>query len=468
MTYALLQAGTKATELATEITALVGRMATEDPYELALIGCALQLAGRPEAQLTRQRLAELQRDDGSLHGTTTSITMSGGRDLDVNTSGFAVLAWLPDAAFTAHVRRAVDFLQGARDARGTFGATQATIVALRAMTAYAQANRSMREPGSAARVRRRHAARRTRFCGQRRRRDHVRTVGQLAIGEQTLRLELDGSGKAPLPWACDVSYHSEQPADDPDTKVTLRTGLRATTVTEGDTVALDVTLENRTDEHLPMTMAIVGLPAGLELPTRVLEDLQRGERFAFWELRGRELALYWREVAPRASEKLTLDLVARIPGRSTGPASRTYLLYTPQQKRWAAPLGSRSRRGSSRGVRRCGRWQGIPAARQLLRPRNGSPLPPDATIIRAACATRSSPSCCCRRPSLPRSRPATTPVWTRARPPRCAPRCTRRSPATRRRSPTRRAAPTPGTCSNSPTRTRRTRRRSSTSTRTRR
>ncbi len=338
VTYALLQAGTKATELATEITALVGRMATEDPYELALIGCALQLAGRPEAQLTRQRLAELQRDDGSLHGTTTSITMSGGRDLDVETSGFAVLAWLPDAAFTAHVRRAVEFLQGARDARGTFGATQATIVALRAMTAYAQANRSMREPGTL-RV----------FAGDTLLGERAFAASdvdaitfelwdQLAIGEQTLRLELDGSGKAPLPWACDVSYHSEQPADDPDTKVTLRTGLRATTVTEGDTVALDVTLENRTDEHLPMTMAIVGLPAGLELPTRVLEDLQRGERFAFWELRGRELALYWREVAPRASEKLTLDLVARIPGRSTGPASRTYLYYTPQQKRWAAPL----------------------------------------------------------------------------------------------------------------------------------
>jgi hypothetical protein len=87
-----------------------------------------------------------------------------------------------------------------------------------------------------------------------------------------------------------------------------------------------------------MTMVLVGLPAGLELPTRVLEDLQRAERFAFWELRGRELALYWRDVAPRATQQLTLDCIARIPGRSTGTASRTYLYYTPQQKRWAAPL----------------------------------------------------------------------------------------------------------------------------------
>jgi len=338
VTYALLQAGTPAGELATEIGALVGRMATKDPYELALISCALHLAGRPEQQLTRQRLAELQRDDGSLHGTTTSITMSGGRDLVVETTGFAVLAWLPDPAFAGQVRRAVEFLQGSRDARGTFGATQATIVALRAMTHYAQQNRSLRAPGTL-RV----------FAGDTLLGERSFAASdvdaitfelwhQLASGEQALRLELDGPGDTPLPWACDVGYHSEQPADDPDTKLTLRTDLRAATVAEGDTVALDVTLANTTDEHLPMTMVVVGLPAGLELPTRVLEDLQRAERFAFWELQGRELALYWRDVAPRATTRLTLDLVARIPGRSTGPASRTYLYYTPQQKRWAAPL----------------------------------------------------------------------------------------------------------------------------------
>jgi hypothetical protein len=338
VTYALLQAGTPAAELKIEIEALVMRSSTQDPYELALISCALQLAGRPEAQLTRQRLADLQHDDGSLHGTTTTITQSGGKDLVVESTGFGVLAWLPDPAFAGQTRRAIEFLQGARDAGGTFGATQATIVALRSLTAYAQQNRTMREPGTL-RV----------FAGDTLLGERAFAASdvdalafelwdKLASGEQTLRLELEGGGGAPLPWACDVSYHSEQPADDPDTKVTLQTSLRAATVREGDTVALDVTLTNTTDEHLPMTMVLVGLPAGLELPTRVLEDLQRAERFAFWELRGRELALYWRDVAPRATQQLTLDCIARIPGRSTGPASRTYLYYTPQQKRWAAPL----------------------------------------------------------------------------------------------------------------------------------
>ncbi|MBX3464784.1 MAG: hypothetical protein KF830_16570 [Planctomycetes bacterium] len=338
VTYALLQAGTPAGELATELAALVERVGTGDPYELALIANALHLAGRPEAPAARQRLMALQLPDGSLHGTTTSITMSGGKDLVVETTGFAVLAWLPDPRFAASVRRAVEFLHGARDARGTFGATQATVTALRALTAYAAAHRATRTPGRL-RV----------FAGDVLLGERGFTAAEaeaiafelwprLTPGDHALRLELDGGGEAPLPWACDVAYHSEQPADDAEAKVALRTGLRAATVREGDAVALDVEVENRTDEPLPMTLAIVGLPAGLELPTRVLEDLQRAERFAFWELNGRELALYWRDLAPGARMPLTLDLVARIPGRSTGPASRAYLYYTPGQKRWAGPL----------------------------------------------------------------------------------------------------------------------------------
>lgn len=339
VTYALLVAGVPAATLAKELDALQARAGTDDAYELALIACALQSAQRDgPAAAARARLATLQHEDGSLHGTTTSITSSGGQDLVVETTGFALLAWLGDPAHIAHVRDAVRFLQGARGGSGTFGATQATIVALRALTAYAQQNRATKAPGTV-RVKEgeRVLAERSFPAGA------VDAVTfelwpLLTSGPHTLQIELEGGGGA-MPWACDVTYHAEQPADDPDTAVSVRTKLRAATVREGETVALDVELENRTARGLPMTMVIVGLPAGLELPTRVLEDLQKAQQFAFWELRGRELALYWRDLEPEGKRTLSLDLVGRVPGRSAGPASRGYLYYTPQQKRWAAPLG---------------------------------------------------------------------------------------------------------------------------------
>ena len=336
VTYALLQSGTPAAELKVELDALIARVSTEDAYELALIACALHLAKRPEAAAARTRLRDRQEADGALRGKT-SITNSGGNDLAVEATGFAILAWLPDPAFTGNVRNAVEFVQKSRSGSGTFGATQATIAALRALTAYAAEHRATRTPGTI-RV----------FEGDKQLAERAFAANengvltfelwsQLAAGEHELRVEVEGGG-TPLAWACEVAYHAEQPADDPAAPLALTTSLRKATAEEGDTVALDVVVRNTTTATVPTPIAIVGLPAGCELQTRVLEDLQRAEAFAFWELRGRELVLYWRELAPGAEQKLTLDLVARVPGATTGPASRAYPYYAPAQKRWDAPL----------------------------------------------------------------------------------------------------------------------------------
>jgi hypothetical protein len=342
-TYALLQSGTAANELRAELDALVARSTGDDAYELALVALALQLGERKEAAAVRQRLAGLQKDDGSLHGSTTSITCSGGRDLIVETTGFAVLAWLPDPAHADRVRQALGFLQSQRSAQGTFGASQATVCALRAIAGYVQSTRAQRTAGTLRVLAGERVLAEQPFTAEATEPVVLELWSKLQPGEQELRLEVqpkDGpaSDTVPLPWAIDVAYHAEQPADDPDGACVVTTTLRQRAAIEGDPVAVDVVLENRTDRELPTPIAIVGLPAGCELPTRVLEDLQRGETFAHWELRGRELVLYWRQLAPRGKVEFTLDLVARVPGTSSGPASRSYLYYTPAQKRWAAPL----------------------------------------------------------------------------------------------------------------------------------
>ena len=97
-----------------------------------------------------------------------------------------------------------------------------------------------------------------------------------------------------------------------------------------------------------MTVAILGLPAGLKLPDdfQQLKDLAKlrpdgrpGPIGAF-ELRGRELVLYWRDLAPDAKIDLDIDLRSHVPGEYTGPASRAYLYYNPDAKCWTAPLAA--------------------------------------------------------------------------------------------------------------------------------
>lgn len=345
-TYALLQSGTKADELARELAALAARgKASDDAYELALIANALGLAGHADAAALRQRLVGLQRADGSLCGTTTSITCSGPRDLAVETTSYAVLAWLQDPAFAASSWRALQFVQTQRQGSGTFGATQATVCALRALIAWANQHRQAATAGTLRVFAGERLLAERAFAADTMEPVRIELWSQLPAGEHTLRLEVATADRqdaaavpATMPWAIEVAYHAEQPADDAQAPLRLRTQLRRAEAVEGDTVAVDVTVQNPGAQPVPTPIVRLGLPAGCELPTRVLEDLQKAGTFDHWELRGRDLVLYWRTLPARGEQTFVLDLVARVPGTSSGPASRVLPYYTPTAVHWAAPL----------------------------------------------------------------------------------------------------------------------------------
>ena len=57
-------------------------------------------------------------------------------------------------------------------------------------------------------------------------------------------------------------------------------------------------------------------------------------RIAAYEVRGREVILYWRDMQPKQKISLPLSVVAAVPGTYTAPASRTYLYYTDEFKQW--------------------------------------------------------------------------------------------------------------------------------------
>ncbi|MEK6238630.1 MAG: hypothetical protein N2C14_28255, partial [Planctomycetales bacterium] len=100
----------------------------------------------------------------------------------------------------------------------------------------------------------------------------------------------------------------------------------------------EISCENQSEETVPSAMAIIGVPAGLEVRHDQLKELVKEGRVAAYEVLGREVVLYWRELKAEQQVKLPLSLVAAIPGTYTGPASRTYLYYGDEDKHWAAGL----------------------------------------------------------------------------------------------------------------------------------
>jgi hypothetical protein len=87
-----------------------------------------------------------------------------------------------------------------------------------------------------------------------------------------------------------------------------------------------------------MTLARIGLPGGLTFQTWQLKELRDKGKVGFYETRQREVILYLRDMKPRASVDLDLDLVASVPGKYIAPASSAYLYYTDEDKSWTDPV----------------------------------------------------------------------------------------------------------------------------------
>lgn len=335
--WALAEAGDK--DIDAEL-AHVGRLAREsdDAYLVALAAAGTLAAGRDdEARPLVKKLKTMQADDGHLTGKNGSITRSGGLSLEIETTALAALAWLRAKDFTAPAERAVEWIVSHRQGQGGFGSTQATILALKALITHAKTHRATVTVGELIVKRGNDVIGRQQFAaGEHNAIEVAGLAAQLTPGENQLKISLSGDNQ--MPYGLDVSYRVRRPPSDADCAVRLSTELAAAEVDAGQTVALKAKLQNAREEGQPMTVAILGLPAGLEVRKEQLDELKDAGRLDYYELRAREVICYWRSLAPRQTIEWTLDLVAEIPGRYTGPASRAYLYYTAEKKCWTEPL----------------------------------------------------------------------------------------------------------------------------------
>jgi alpha-2-macroglobulin-like protein len=337
ITWALSESGQPGIDAEIKHAIELGRK-SDDSYLLALAAAtAVNAKQTDEGRRLLEKLAKGQADDGHLDSRLGSITRSGGQSLQIETTALAALAWLKSPEFAAQANKAVKWIVGQRQGGGGFGSTQATILALKAIVAHAQANSRTANAGKLTIERDgRQLGQHTFSAGVR---DTIAIDGieaSLTAGDNRLTINLTGDNR--MPYVLNVSYRTLKPESSDACPVRLVTKLAAAKVKAGETVALTAELSNATDQGQPMTVAILGLPAGLEPRPDQLEELKKAGTMDYYETGPRELIFYWRSLAPKRQVPIKLDLVAAIPGRYTAPASRAYLYYTPENKRWCEPL----------------------------------------------------------------------------------------------------------------------------------
>lgn len=325
-------------DIAKELASIEERArSSDDPYLVALAANALANRKAPGAKGLLDRLASMQAEDGRLAGKKMSITSSTGPNLDVETTALAAMAFATDPARLPNAERAIRWIVAHRQG-GRFGATQATILALRALVEHGRASRrTASDHDLTLTVNGREVVTRHLVAGASGAIVFDRDLlDSLVPGEN--RIEIATTGAEALPWAIALRYHTTAPPSDPDCAVEVSTALDRQTVREGETARLDVRLRNRRDEGVPMTLARVGLPAGLEPRPEQLKEWKEQGLVDAYETRPREVTLYFRGLAPESEKRLALDLVAAIPGEFEGPATSAYLYYSDDRKAWAKPV----------------------------------------------------------------------------------------------------------------------------------
>ncbi|MEM6505165.1 MAG: alpha-2-macroglobulin family protein [Planctomycetota bacterium] len=361
--WSLLEAGYDPAKIQKSID-LVLKNATEgkDAYIIALGANIAQLTSeywagqKPDefialyesnAAMLRKELATKLSEEGFIEGAVTSITNSGGDALKIETTSLAILAWLKDEgdAYTSEVEKTILWLTE-RCKSGRFGSTQSTVLALKAIVEYDKARSTPKAPGSLQLLVNGEAVGEpVAFDEETKGAIHLPLIAShLTPGKHTIAVRMAGGSK--MPYSIAVDYFADTPSSSDQCKLRIETTLSAPRaglieyhlVSEGETTEVNVKITNVTGDGLPTPIAIVGIPGGLEPDFDQLKELVAAGKIAAFEVIGRDVVLYWREMKPEQVVDLSIRCTAAVPGTYTGPASRAYLYYTDEHKQWAEGL----------------------------------------------------------------------------------------------------------------------------------
>lgn len=336
--YALAEAGYSDIEKEFE-NVFQNALSTKDPYLLAMVAnSAYSLNKKSKGDEAMKALLEKQNKNGSFTGTSHSITYSQGNSLTIETTALSIMAILKSQSKNAAaLTNAVQFLTSSRSGSGVFSSTQGTILALKALTEYAKFSKKTNEDGTiVVYVDGKKAAEKSYKAGDK----GAITIEDLeqfvkGEGKHTIKVKYIGV-KTPLPYSIAINWNTSLPVSDEACNIDIKTNLATKVANVGETVRLTTVIRNKKSTDVPSTMAIIGIPAGFTAQPWQLKELQEKRVFDYYEIKGNNIAIYYRGMGPKAVKEINLDLKAEMPGEYDAPASSAYLYYTNEYKTWAA------------------------------------------------------------------------------------------------------------------------------------
>ena len=333
--YALSEAGYSKIDIEFQ-AALSSVNGKEDNYRKALL--ALAAFNLNKSEIAEKLLAEIKKSI-SMHTiaklpASHSITYSMGKSLQVETASLCALAFMKSATpDIGAIQKIIDYIISQRSFGG-FGSTQATVLGLQALVEYARLTKKSMDAGDITVFINGKMARQKRYGKEQT--GNVEMSGlekYLTTGSNEFIVKISSEQSEPLPYSLNLAYNSFTPHSSPTCLVDLTTHLSTERTELLETVRLTAELTNKHHQYLPMTMALVGIPAGLSLQPWQLKEMQEKDVFDYYEIIENYLVIYFSSL-PAGKQTLHFDLKADFAGRFQAPASVAYLYYSKEDKDW--------------------------------------------------------------------------------------------------------------------------------------
>ena len=312
--------------LKSEDAYLMGLMANA-AYKLGNIQDGNQLLEKLENQIKENKIGLLK--------ASRSISYGRGQSLQVEVASLITLALLQTRAPDFDLINQLVKYIASKNQFGGYGNTQATILALKALTEYTQKVALDYGNGTLSiNINNDHVI--TEKYNKKQKTPIVLTnLGSyFTKNEQKLKIEfIDGTTKS-IPYSFNISYTSYTPNSHTLCAVDLNTTLTNNKTKVGETIRLTSNLKNKANEQQGMAIALVGIPSGLSPQPWQLKELQEKQVFDYYEVRENYVVFYYTTLAPNETKTVHLDLKAEIPGNYQAPASTAYLYYTDEYKDW--------------------------------------------------------------------------------------------------------------------------------------
>jgi uncharacterized repeat protein (TIGR01451 family) len=310
-----------------------------DPYLIALVANALNAidpqGGDAQPYLDRLEALKSAAAEGRQcfweqpAGARTAF-YGAGRGGSVETTALATLAMLRRNQYPETTRRALAWLVKQKDAAGTWRSTQATVLALKALVA------GTGKPAG-------DGERRVELVWNGEKQEVIIPKDQAEVMKQidlsaglkpgTHRLTLTETSGTAAAFQVAFRYHVPRAAgpEKPEA-LGVRLAYDRTEVNVDETVRATATVSNPGKAAAPMVVVELPVPAGFAFEADGLALLLRDQKIDRYELTGRGVVVYLRELAAGRSLELKYGLRATLPVKVSVPPARAYEYYDPDKQ----------------------------------------------------------------------------------------------------------------------------------------